>query len=131
MDSKYIPQFVQQDGSFCVVVKFTTTQATADLQNKIANWCNQWIKEHKHWQRPTKESPSNADDDPWDYLEIFTGPPYVIKAEDSELWLRFDGRVYSYWWRDWFAPMMGHLVREFPELQPEDRLSFSCEGATD
>lgn len=120
----------RENGSFCVITKFTTSEDTDDLKDKVVDWCNRWIAEHKDWQRPTDESGVDINKDSWDYSEIFIGPPYVIKAEDNQLWLRLDVRIHSYWWRDWFASMMGGLVRAFPELHVSDRIFFSCDGST-
>lgn len=131
MRSKYIPPHVQQDGTFCVVTKFVTTQDAASLQHQVTDWCKQWLIEHEDWQRPVDEESADIDKDPWDYSDIFFGTPYVIKAEGNKLWLRLDARVYSYWWRDWYAGMMGNLVRAFPELRREKRLTFSCDDTTD
>jgi hypothetical protein len=127
MRPKFIPSFVREDGTFCVIIKFTITQDAANLREQITEWCKQWIAEHQHWQRPVSESEIGADKGPWNYFEIFSGPPYVIKAVEHQLWLRFDGKVYSYWWKDWFAPMMGGLQRAIPELQMKDRFSYNCD----
>ncbi len=124
MPPKFIPSYVKSDGTFYVVTKFKTAQDAANLRDQVTAWCVQWIEDRKHWQLDE----GNIDKGPVDYLGIFTGPPNVVRAEDNQFWLRFDARVYSYWWRDWFVMMLSGLRSAFPELQPdEDRLSFNSD----
>ncbi|MEO8607154.1 MAG: hypothetical protein ABI690_04700 [Chloroflexota bacterium] len=126
MSARYIPSMVRADGTFCVIAKFKTAEEAAALHDPVTDWCKQWVANHQHWQRTAEEI--NIDKNgPWDYFAIFHGPPYVIKAEDRELWVRLDARVYSYWWRDWFAPMMVGLKSAFPTLKADGKLSFDCD----
>jgi hypothetical protein len=128
MGAKYIPPFVQEDGTFWVVVTFTTAQNAEGLHDPVTQWCEEWITNNLHWEPVTPEEVWKADKGPWNYFEIFTGAPYVVKAEDHDLWLRFDARLYSYWWRDWFVFLVSHLRQAFPELQPQGRwLAFNGE----
>jgi hypothetical protein len=126
MPSKFLPSYVRADGTFCVVAKFKTSEDASSLREPVTEYCEQWVVENRHWKRTDSEI-NIEKNGPWDYFAIFFGAPYVIKAEDHQLWLRLDARLYSYWWRDWFASMMGNLVRAFPVLQPEEKLFFDCD----
>ncbi len=127
MLSQFVPGYVRADGTFCMVVKFETTQNAANLRDQLTEWCNQWVAENKQWHRVwmSGDPPVVSEEQHLDYFEIFASPPYVAKAENNQLWLRLDG-VYSYWWRDWGARIVISLIRAFPELG-EYKLLFSCD----
>ncbi|MEP7288033.1 MAG: hypothetical protein ABI947_19950 [Chloroflexota bacterium] len=125
MPSK-IPAYVREDGTFCVVVEFETIQDATNLRDQVTQWCNEWIEENKTVHRVGISDDLSVDDVERlpDYFEIFTSPPYIIKAEDDQLWLRLDG-MYSYWWRDWLARIGVSLTRALPELRLH-KISINC-----
>lgn len=124
MPPKFIPGYVKPDGTLYVVTKFKTAQDAANLRDPVTAFCVQWVEERKDWQLGKD---MRIDQGPGDYLGIFIGPPNVVKVEGNELWLRFDARVYSYWWRDWFVMMLSGLRGAFPELEREPGISTNCD----
>jgi hypothetical protein len=124
MKRKFPPS--REDGSFCVIVKFETAQEATTLQSQINEWCTQWVAENNDLS-PENVVLGDIVVQPFNYFYAYAKPPYVIKAEGRQLWLRFDGMPGSYWWRDWLARSMGNLTRTFPELQPENKLSYDCD----
>jgi len=127
--SSYGPRYVRDNGTFCVFIKFETRHNAVKLEKPIADWSKEWVAQNKHWHRVwmTGDPPIVSEEQDLEYFEIFTNPPYVIKADDTQLWLRLDG-VYSYWWRDWGARIVVDLIRAFPALGKYE-LSFNCDEA--
>jgi len=102
-------------GVFCMVVKFETTENAATIQDQVIEWCIRWIIENN----VTTDKPVILDEDvldPYDYFHAFTRFPYVIKAQDNNLWLRFDVIPGSYWWKDWIVRVTVELRKNFNEL---------------
>jgi len=108
-----------ENGLFCWTVRFATTQNAASLSHEIEQWCEQWISENNDTSNKPIISPENPDEtlDPYNYFLAFVKAPYVVKADNNQLWLRFDG-IYegSYWWRDWSIRIVTFLKVVFPEL---------------
>lgn len=119
------PSYVREDGTFCIVIKFETTVNAADLRSQITDWCHQWVAENKEWHPSWLEEEPTIERGNWDYFAIFSGPPYVSKAENHQLWLSFEG-TFSNWWRDWAARIVGGLMRGFPDLRKQT-ISFNCD----
>jgi hypothetical protein len=116
----------REDGTFCVVARFTITQNAANLRDQINDWCKRWIEENNDTSGEPGVVGEGILKEPMDFFNAFTRSPYVIEAEDNQMWLRFDRVLGSYWWRDWLARILVALQRAYPELQPEGRLSFHC-----
>jgi hypothetical protein len=129
MRPKFIPSYVREDGTFCVVTKFKITSDAANLRHPVTEWCNQWVAANEKMKPLMFDNTGEEDESQyWHYyFAIFKSPPYVIKAEADQLWLRLDG-TYSYWWRDWFVQLMGDLTSAFPELKQENsEVSNNCD----
>jgi hypothetical protein len=122
----YVPSYVRENGTFCVIVKFEVTQNAAKLGDQVTEWSKQWVAENQKWPRiEMSDDPLFPEERPTDYFEVFTGLPFVLKAENNQLWLRLDG-LYSYWWRDWAARFVVDLIHVFPEMG-KYKLSFTCD----
>jgi hypothetical protein len=120
------PNYVREDGTFCIIVKFKTTANAANVRDKAAEWCKEWVAENKSWNPASPSDDSSiVDKGAWSYYAIFSGPPDIVRADNDQLWLRFRG-VYSYWWRDWAARIVGGLMHALPELR-DQYLSFDCD----
>ena len=117
----------REDGTFCVVAKFTTTQNAANLRDQVTEWCKQWIAENNDVSGEPVVVTKDSIKEPRDYFRAFTSLPYVIKAEDNQLWLRFDGVSGSYWWKDWLVRITVSLTNAFPELEREGNFE-NCDG---
>lgn len=122
----FVSEYKRESETFCVIIKFETLQSAVKLADQVTEWARQWVIENKEWNREDTSVVSELiEKQPMDYFEIFTAIPYIIKAENNQLWLRLDG-IYSYWWRDWGARIVVGLTHALPELG-QYSLSFNCD----
>lgn len=126
MSKKFPP--TRKDGSFCIVIKFETIQNSANLRKQINEWCRKWVEENNaETRKHTIVDEEGNEVQPFDYYHAFKAPPYVIKSEGKQLWLRFDGVANSIWWRDWMARMMVGLTTAIGELHGQYNVSYNCD----
>jgi hypothetical protein len=128
MRPDFIPSFVREDGTFCIVTKYKQVANAENLRQPVNEWCDQWVAKHEK-MKPLLLDSTREDDETeyWHYYyAIFKTPPYVVKAENDQLWVRFDG-TYSMWWRDWFVSIMNGLTSTFPALKAENSdIVYDC-----
>jgi hypothetical protein len=129
MRPQFIPSFVREDGTFCVVTKYKHVANAASLRQPITEWCHQWVAANEKMKPLMLDTTTEEDESEyWHYyFAIFKSPPYVVKAEGDQLWIRLDG-TYSYWWRDWFVSIVVALTRDFLALKEENsEISYDCD----
>jgi hypothetical protein len=103
---------LRDDGSFSIVVTYSTDSDHAPSREELSQWISGWIERNTHWVRKWSSGKNEA----LDFFKDFREIPQAVNITQDVIQIRFEARANSKWWKDWYARFSRQLIDEVPGI---------------